>query len=130
MASRSKADLHPVLVAAYDKAADEYSKVYPKAPQPFLTCTYRSNEEQDELFKKRPKVTNARAGQSPHNYNPSFAFDIAFIGLDKKLDWSSNLFKNFANIITTIEPKVDWGGNWEKFKDAPHFQLKGWKGMA
>lgn len=127
MASRSKADLNPVLVQAYDKALEKYEQTYPNAPQPFLTCTYRSNEEQEILFKKRPKVTNARAGQSPHNYKPSYAFDIAFIGVDKKLDWSPKLFKNFANIIAE-NPQVEWGGNW-KFKDAPHFELKGWRSM-
>jgi len=127
MASRSKADLNPVLVQAYDKAVEKYEQTYPNAPQPFLTCTYRSNEEQEILFKKRPKVTNARAGQSPHNYKPSYAFDIAFIGVDKKLDWSPKLFKNFANIIAE-NSQVEWGGNW-KFKDAPHFELKGWRSM-
>lgn len=125
MPSRSKQDLHPLLVAAYDKAARYYADLNPTAPQPFITCTHRTNEEQEQLFKQRPKVTNARAGQSPHNYKPSYAFDIAFIGLNKKLDWSSALFKNFAEIITAIEPNIEWGGNW-KFKDAPHFEVKNW----
>jgi peptidoglycan L-alanyl-D-glutamate endopeptidase CwlK len=129
MASRSKEDLNSILVSAYEKAAKEYASLYPNASQPFITCTYRSNEEQEELFKKRPKVTNARAGQSPHNYNPSYAFDIAFISLSKKLDWTAKLFKNFADIITRIEPKVDWGGGWKNFKDAPHYELKGWRDM-
>jgi peptidoglycan L-alanyl-D-glutamate endopeptidase CwlK len=113
------------LVAAYDKAARYYADLNPTAPQPFITCTHRTNEEQEQLFKQRPKVTNARAGQSPHNYKPSYAFDIAFIGLNKKLDWSPELFKNFAEIITVIEPQVEWGGNW-KFKDSPHFEVKNW----
>ena len=29
---------------------------------------YRSPQEQDELFNKRPKVTNAKGWQSIHNY--------------------------------------------------------------
>ena len=127
MASRDKKDLRNELVNGYDLAIKRYKELYPNAPQPFITCTFRSNEEQNILFNKRPKVTNAKAGQSPHNFNPSFAFDIGFIGLDKKMDWSLKLFLNFANIITSIDSNIDWGGNWIRFKDAPHFELKGWK---
>jgi hypothetical protein len=112
MPSRSKADLHPLLVAAYDKTVKHYADLNPSAPQPFITCTYRTNEEQEQLFRKRPKVTNA--------------FDIAFIGVDKKLDWNNKHFKNFADIIKSIEPQVEWGGDWAKFKDAPHFQVRHW----
>jgi len=71
-------------------------------------------------------ITQARAGESAHNYNPSAAFDIAFITLGKKLDWSKENFKNFANIIVRIQPLVEWGGGW-KFTDLPHFQLKDWR---
>lgn len=126
MPSRSKSDLMPLLAQAYDLAVAKYQQTYPNAPQPFITCTFRSDEEQEKLFRKRPKVTNARAGQSPHNYKPSYAFDIAFIGLNKQLDWSNKHFANFATIIKAIEPQVEWGGDWAKFKDAPHFQLKNW----
>ena len=129
MASRDKKDLRNELVNGYDLAIKRYKELYPNAPQPFITCTFRSNEEQNILFNKRPKVTNAKAGQSPHNFNPSFAFDIGFIGLDKKMDWSLKLFLNFANIITSIDSNIDWGGNWIRFKDAPHFELKDWKNL-
>ena len=129
MASRDKKYLRNELVNGYDLAIKRYKELYPNAPQPFITCTFRSNEEQNILFNKKPKVTNAKAGQSPHNFNPSFAFDIGFIGLDKKMDWSLKLFLNFANIITSIDSNIDWGGNWIRFKDAPHFELKGWKNL-
>ena len=129
MASRDKKDLRNELVNGYDLAIKRYKELYPNAPQPFITCTFRSNEDQNILFNKRPKVTNAKAGQSPHNFNPSFAFDIGFIGLDKKMDWNPKLFLNFANIITSIDSNIDWGGNWIRFKDAPHFELKDWKNL-
>jgi peptidoglycan L-alanyl-D-glutamate endopeptidase CwlK len=127
MASRDKKDLHIELVYAFEKAADKYKTLYPNASQPFLTCTYRSREEQNQLFAKRPKVTNAKAGQSPHNYNPSFAFDIGFIGVDKKMDWNIKNFKLFADLIKYESTLVSWGGDWVSFKDAPHFELKNWK---
>lgn len=127
MASRDKKDLRPELVQAYDMAVSRYKELYPNEPQPFITCIYRSGEEQNQLFEKVPKVTNAKAGQSPHNYNPSFAFDIGFIGNDKSMKWDAHLFKNFSDIINTMSSVVDWGGGWLSFKDMPHFELKGWK---
>jgi len=133
MASRSKTDLNEILSDAYDKACAEYSRLYPSDSQPFITCTYRSNEEQEQLYAqgrtggKKGIVTNARAGQSPHNYNPSAAFDIAFIKLNKTLDWSGSNFKNFADIIIKIQPLVEWGGAFKSIPDAPHYQLKDWQ---
>lgn len=130
MASRSKQDLHPTLAAAYNSTEEKYLAKYPGRPLPFLTCTYRSGAEQDQLFNQKPKVTNARAGQSPHNYLPSFAFDIAFIGTNKQLDWSTINFKNFADILLEDFPEVEWGGNFRSIKDAPHFELKGWSSQV
>ncbi len=132
MASRKITDCHPILQAAWEFAEKRYEELYPNAPQPLLTATYRSNEEQNELFaigrtKKGKKVTNAKAGESPHNVSPALAFDIAFMGIDKKLNWTIKQFENFADIIIAFEPRVEWGGNFESIPDAPHFQLKNWK---
>lgn len=132
MASRLKTDLNEILSDAYDKACAEYFKLYPNDSQPFLTCTYRSKDEQNQLYEqgrtvKGAKVTNAKGGESPHNYNPSPAFDIAFIKLNKKVDYSEALFKKFADIIIKIQPLVEWGGGWASFKDTPHYQLKDWR---
>lgn len=126
MASRDANDLHPVLRYAYYKAVDLFKVRYPDSPQPFITCTYRSNDEQTALYNSTPKVTNAKAGQSPHNYRPALAFDIGFVTLQKKLSWDSKLFKQFADILDEIEPRIEWGGGWAGFKDMPHYQLNGW----
>lgn len=48
-----------------------------------FSYVYRSPEEQVELFKKRPKVTNAQAWQSIHQY--ALAFDIVLL-YDKELN--------------------------------------------
>ncbi len=142
MASRDKKDLHNILVSAYEEACDIYKEKYPNSPQPFLTCTYRDNAEQELLFNqpkdgkdnngngiiddRGEKVTQARAGQSPHNYKPAPAFDIGFITVKQKLDWSEVNFRLFVEIICQIDQRVEWGGAW-KFKDAPHFQLENWR---
>ncbi len=132
MASRSKQDLNEILVDAYDKACAEYLLQYPNLPQPFITCTYRSKDEQNVLFEqgrsvKGSKVTNAKGGESPHNYNKSAAFDIAFVGLNKKLDWSKGNFRKFADIIVKIQPLVVCGIDFKSLPDAPHFELKDWR---
>lgn len=132
MASRSKDDLNEILVTAYEKACEEYLFLYPNAPQPFITCTYRSPAEQDELYeigrsKSGSKITNARGGESPHNYRMSAAFDIAFVGVNKKLDWSKSNFRKFADIIVKWQPLVVCGIDFKSLPDAPHFELKDWK---
>ena len=123
--------MNVILVDAFDKAVPTFKTTYPTLPQPFLTCTNRTFNEQEELYthgRTAPGiiVTNARGGQSPHNHLPSLAFDIAFIGLNKQLDWHEDLFKKFADIIIAIEPRIEWGGSW-KFKDSPHFQLRNYE---
>lgn len=138
--SRSKEDLHSELVRAFDESCKKFVNYYPHLPTPFITCTRRTNEEQEQLYAlgrtipKTKKVTNARAGQSPHNFIPSFAFDIAFINIQKKLDWSPHLFKKFADIITSDFPSVVWGFDWngngvqdKNDFDRPHFELRAWK---
>lgn len=64
-------------------------------------------------------------GQSPHNYNPSYALDVAFLN-NGKVDWSDKLFRAFASYMSN--PKIEWGGGW-KFKDMPHYEVKGWRNL-
>jgi peptidoglycan L-alanyl-D-glutamate endopeptidase CwlK len=129
--SRDKKDLHSELVTAYEYACEEYSKLYPSDPKPFLTQTHRSNGEQNKLYaigrtEKGKIVTNAKGGESPHNFLPSMAFDIAFITLTKQLSWDKKYFKKFADIIKSKFPQVECGIDW-RFVDPPHFELKAWK---
>src|SRR3972149_1792058 len=102
MASRDKKDLVFKLATAFDFSLKKWKEIYSNEPVPFLVCTYRSPEEQDELYKigrtiKGKKITNAKGGQSKHNTNPSTAFDIAFLTFDKKLDWNPKLFKKSSS---------------------------------
>jgi len=95
---------------------------------------FRTPEEQAELFKKRPKVTNANSWQSIHNYG--LAFDIVLL-IDKDLDGnfeaaSWDTVKDFdkdkqadwMEIVTYFKSK-GWvhGGDWKKFPDQPHFEM-------
>jgi peptidoglycan LD-endopeptidase CwlK len=154
MASRRIEDLNEILAAAWTKAAQAYGRDYPDKPQPFITCTHRTNAEQRALYDqprdgkdnngngiiddKSEKVTQALPGQSPHNYLPALAFDVAFINpVTQKLDWGAEQFKRFAELIRIHQPLVVWGGDWnqngetrdERFPDAPHFELRNWRSL-
>lgn len=136
MASRKIEDLHIDLQTIYTYASGEFKKQYPTSPQPFLTCTHRPDKEQNELYaqgrsvgKLGAIVTNAKAGQSPHNFKPALAMDIAFKNANQTLDWSSSLFIKFNKIIQAKFPnRVTFGGDF-KFKDYPHYELKDWKAL-
>lgn len=124
MASRNIADCEHLLQVAWAKGSAEFIAANPDV-QVILTCTYRSNLEQAELYSQgRTKpgkiVTNAKPGQSKHNSFPSKAFDIAFL-TNGKLDWSPANFKKFADIVKPLG--ITWGGDFKSLKDAPHYQI-------
>ncbi|GAB3256155.1 hypothetical protein GCM10027347_17790 [Larkinella harenae] len=129
MASRKIDDLDPVLAYAFGKAEAEWKLKFPESPQPFLTCTYRSPAEQDTLFAQVPKVTNARAGQSPHNYELSMAFDVAFKKPNGVVDWSNELFTLFSKLVLKT-PGITWGGSFRTLKDLPHFERTNWQKLV
>jgi peptidoglycan L-alanyl-D-glutamate endopeptidase CwlK len=126
MPSRNLEDLVGELVDAWRVALLAHAVTFPDQPQPFITCTYRSPEEQLELYAQGRTapgkiVTQLKSG-SKHNTNPSRAFDIAF-QKDGKMYWDKKHFIRFAGIIKSINPAVKWGGDWKKFKDYPHFEI-------
>jgi hypothetical protein len=85
----------------------------------------KDNDGDGKVHEANEKVTHGKGGQSPHNYNPSFAIVVAFIN-NGKTDWSEKWFKAFAPYMSN--PKIEWGGIW-KFVDYPHFELRGWKSL-
>jgi len=82
-----------------------------------VTQGLRTFEEQHHLFLQRPKVTNADAGQSYHNYG--VAVDLAFV-VNGKISWDDHYYKNIGRWANQVG--LTWGGNW-RFVDYPHVQL-------
>lgn len=99
--------------------------------------TLRTFAEQDALFaqgrsKPGKVVTNAKGGQSYHNYG--LAIDIVLI-LDKdkngtfqtaswdlKTDFDGDKKADWMEVVQVFKRYgFEWGGDW-KFVDAPHFQ--------
>jgi len=118
---------HPSIREMLLKQYQEINSLLPKGVRLRFAYVYRSIAEQDALFKQRPKVTNAKGGQSIHNYG--LAFDIVLL-YDKDgnetfetASWEQN--KHWMQVVNYFKSKGwEWGGDWAKFKDAPHFQLK------
>lgn len=86
-----------------------------------LTQTYRTIEEQNALYAQgRTKpgkiVTNAKGGQSLHNWR--VAFDVCFL-VGKKASYTGD-WKKLGLIAQKLG--LEWGGNWTSFPDKPHFQ--------
>lgn len=103
----------------------ECNKMLPKNCRLRFAYVFRSPEEQSALFKKRPKVTNASAWQSIHNYG--LAFDIVLLydndgnGTFETASWKID--DNWNKVVNYFKSKGwVWGGDWKSFKDAPHFE--------
>lgn len=83
--------------------------------------TWRSFEEQDLLYQKGrtrpgPKVTNARPGNSYHNFGR--ACDCAFM-VDGKLVWDGP-WERYGEIAK--QSGLAWGGDFKSFPDKPHIE--------
>ena len=122
--SRSLNDLVPVVRAAAQAAIDE---CHAAGMDILVTCTFRPGSDQDELYAQgRTKpghiVTNAKAGQSFHQYR--VALDLYPL-VNGKPDFSGN-HPNWAKIAAIFKKHgFEWGYNWTHFKEKPHFQMTG-----
>lgn len=84
-----------------------------------VTSGFRSIEEQNRLYAQGRTtagaiVTNARGGESDHNFGK--AFDIVFRKTGYEGDWEfvSKIGKQLG---------LKWGGDWKTFIDKPHFYI-------
>ena len=95
-----------------------------------ITSTYRDAESQNALYaqgrtKKGAIVTNARAGQSWHNYR--LAFDIVPLKNGKPVWGTSGADGKLWKAIGKIGKAcgLEWAGDWVSMKEFPHFQFTG-----
>lgn len=118
---------------AHPKIREELKQYYiecnnqlPKGVRLRFSYVYRSVEEQNILYNKKPKVTNAKGGQSIHNYG--LALDVVILidkdknGTFESIDWNIKS-PYFQFVVNYFKSKgYEWGGDWKSFKDYPHFQ--------
>ena len=86
----------------------------------------RTYAEQNALYNKKPKVTNARGGYSWHNFGLAVDFGLfkgsSYIG-------DSPHYATLGKVARNI-PGLEWGGDWKSFKDEPHLQMKKFASLA
>lgn len=93
----------------------------------FCHTALRDHEEQSSLYVRG--YSNARAGQSPHNYG--LAVDIvhgtkAWELTQKQWELVGHLGKELA---AQLGIKVEWGGDWA-FYDPAHWELANWRDIG
>lgn len=128
--SEAHPKLRNLLLAQYKEA----NNLLGKGARLRLAYVYRSNALQDRLFNQRPKVTNAKGGQSIHNYG--LAFDIVMLydndgdenfeeaSWSQIRDFDKDSIADWKEVTNYFKSKGwEWGGDWKSFKDAPHFQM-------
>lgn len=128
MSSRSLDSLHP---AFRTKAEEFLTAAHAAGLDVLVYCTLRTSLEQAELYEEgrtRPGkiVTNARAGQSAHNYG--LAFDGAPL-IHGRIAWDDHPhWVLYGQVASSVG--LEWAGTWEAFKELPHIQLPNWKVVA
>ncbi|MFK7113491.1 M15 family metallopeptidase [Flavobacterium oreochromis] len=128
--------LHPKVREEMTKIINECNAVLTGRAQIRITQGLRTFDEQNRLYAKGrtapgPKVTNAKGGESIHNYG--FAVDICLL-IDKKevswditKDWDGDEIADWNECVKIFDQYGwDWGGNWNTFKDFPHFEKRGY----
>ena len=94
-----------------------------------IICGTRDFAEQTALYAKGrtttgPRVTNARAGSSFHNYG--CAFDIGLFATDDGTYITSGVpYKKLLETVPFDHPSAVWGGSFKSFKDYPHIEWHG-----
>lgn len=88
-----------------------------------FTCTLRTASEQDKLYARGRTVpgkivTQTRGGESLHNYG--VAFDVCPVIAGRAVWNDASLFNRLGRIGRSLG--LEWGGDWRKFPDKPHFQ--------
>ena len=121
--SRNLNDLAPIVKA---KAEAFIAACAAQSVDVLITSTYRDAESQDALYAQGrtapgQKVTNAKAGQSWHNWRCAFDFVPIVNG---KAQWNDHaLFLRCGEIAESVG--LEWAGRWKSFNELAHCQYTG-----
>lgn len=117
--------VHPDLQRVVRRAAKDWKD---KDTGFVLTCGGRTVEAQKQMVAKGASTTmRSRHIIAPNGW--AHAVDLAFT-IKGVVKWDWPLYSKLAAAmkLAAVAEKVpvEWGGDWKKFKDGPHFQLS-WK---
>lgn len=125
MSSRSLLDLNP----QFQPHVQRFLEIAAQAGLDVLIyCTLRLFAEQTQLYaigRTEPGkiVTNAKAGESAHNYG--FAIDGAPL-IQGRIAWDDHAhWQIYGEIAESIG--LEWAGSWVHMPEFPHIQLPKWR---
>ena len=116
----------------YQSAIEVIKRAYKEGIYVQYSAGYRSYAEQDALYAQgRTKsgniVTNARGGQSNHN----FGLAVDFFLYDSKGNAVWTVDSNWRRVAQIGKDLgFEWGGDWKSFPDAPHLEMTGGLSLA
>jgi peptidoglycan L-alanyl-D-glutamate endopeptidase CwlK len=119
--SRRIEDLEPQVAVLCHRFVEECES---QGISVIITSTFRSNEEQAALYaigrtKPGNRVTNAKPGQSYHNWK--IAFDFCPIVHGKAVWNNAELFERCGLIGEKVG--LQWSGRFLTFRESAHMQL-------
>ncbi|OWA35162.1 peptidase M15 [Saccharibacillus sp. O16] len=121
--------LHPDVQIAADQLVQQAAE---RGIEVAITSDFRSSEEQDRLYRqgrseKGNIVTQARGGQSYHNYGLAIDFalrDGSKVIWDMEKDGNQSGRSDWMEVVDLAKALgFDWGGDWSNFPDYPHLQM-------
>jgi peptidoglycan L-alanyl-D-glutamate endopeptidase CwlK len=123
ISSRKLEDLNPIV---QDKCHQFITACEKQGIDIIITSTYRDDEAQNALYAQGrttpgKKVTNAKAGESFHNYK--IAFDFCPIKNGKPQWDDTDTFEHCGLIAESLG--LEWAGRWTSFKELAHCQYTG-----
>lgn len=90
-----------------------------------VICGYRSEKDQNKAYEDGKSYVKYPHGK--HNKIPSMAVDIIPYPVDwNDIDRFTDLSKHIKKIAKELNISIWWGGDWNKLKDYPHYELLNW----
>ncbi|MFP7296283.1 M15 family metallopeptidase [Neobacillus niacini] len=123
-------ELHPFVKERSDQLVQQAAKI---GIVVLITDGFRSIDEQNTLYEQGRTtegniVTNAKGGESYHNYGLAIDFALETpsgdVVWDRQYDRNQNAKSDWSEVVKIAKSLgFEWGGDWKDFKDYPHFQM-------
>lgn len=123
-------ELHPIVKERSDQLVQQAAKI---GIVVLITDGFRSIEEQNTIYEQGRTaegniVTNAKGGESYHNYGLAIDFALKTpsgdVIWDHQYDRNQNGKSDWSEVVKIAKSLgFEWGGDWKGFKDYPHFQM-------
>jgi peptidoglycan LD-endopeptidase CwlK len=128
----ARIDLDLLYAPFLEKLLDMLADCQVQQREYVATLGYRTWVQQDEYYaqgrtRPGPIITNARGGESAHNYGIAvdfFASKPHAVGTPAIPDWTPGAYDLLGQMAKLRG--LEWGGDWGRFPDRPHVQWPGY----